>query len=89
MESKGDIALIGLAVMGQNLILNMYDRGYTLVAYNRTVSKVDDLLNPDILPSSPAPANYFSPSISITSTQDQPWPATPPFTLGVETGSEF
>ena len=45
MEAKGDIALIGLAVMGQNLILNMADHGYTVVAYNRTVSKVDDFLN--------------------------------------------
>jgi len=42
MEPKGDIALIGLAVMGQNLILNMNDHGYTVVAYNRTTSKVDD-----------------------------------------------
>ena len=45
MEPKGDIALIGLAVMGQNLILNMSDHGYTVVAYNRTVSKVDEFLN--------------------------------------------
>ncbi|MBI4324974.1 MAG: decarboxylating NADP(+)-dependent phosphogluconate dehydrogenase [Chloroflexi bacterium] len=45
MESKADIALIGLAVMGQNLILNMNDHGFTVVAYNRTVSKVDDFLN--------------------------------------------
>ncbi len=45
MEPKADIALIGLAVMGQNLILNMNDHGYTVVAYNRTVSKVDDFLN--------------------------------------------
>ena len=45
MEAKGDIALIGLAVMGQNLILNMNDHGFTVVAYNRTVSKVDDFLN--------------------------------------------
>ena len=43
-EPKGDIALIGLAVMGQNLILNMNDHGYTVVAYNRTVSKVDEFL---------------------------------------------
>lgn len=40
----GDIALIGLAVMGQNLILNMNDHGFTVVAYNRTTSKVDDFL---------------------------------------------
>src|SRR5581483_4486439 len=45
MEPTADIALIGLAVMGQNLILNMNDHGYTVVAYNRTVSKVDEFLN--------------------------------------------
>jgi 6-phosphogluconate dehydrogenase len=45
MEQKADIALIGLAVMGQNLILNMNDRGYTVAAFNRTVSKVDEFLN--------------------------------------------
>src|SRR5436189_3335704 len=44
MEPKADIALIGLAVMGQNLILNMNDRGFTVVAFNRTVSKVDDFI---------------------------------------------
>jgi 6-phosphogluconate dehydrogenase len=45
MEPKADLALIGLAVMGQNLILNMNDHGFTVVAYNRTVSKVDEFLN--------------------------------------------
>src|SRR5260370_8030952 len=45
MEPKADIALIGLAVMGQNLILNMNDHGFTVVVFNRTVSKVDDFLN--------------------------------------------
>ena len=45
MEPKADIALIGLAVMGQNLILNMNDHGYTVVAFNRTVSKVDAFMN--------------------------------------------
>ena len=44
MEPTGDIALIGLAVMGQNLVLNMNDHGFTVVAYNRTTSKVDDFL---------------------------------------------
>ncbi|HEX3797512.1 MAG TPA: decarboxylating NADP(+)-dependent phosphogluconate dehydrogenase [Verrucomicrobiae bacterium] len=44
MEPKGDIAMIGLAVMGQNLILNMNDHGFTVVAYNRTVAKVDEFL---------------------------------------------
>jgi 6-phosphogluconate dehydrogenase len=44
MEPNADIALIGLAVMGQNLILNMNDHGFTVVAYNRTVEKVDHFL---------------------------------------------
>jgi 6-phosphogluconate dehydrogenase len=44
MEPTADIALIGLAVMGQNLILNMNDHGYTVVAYNRTTAKVDEFL---------------------------------------------
>ena len=43
-EALGDIAVIGLAVMGQNLVLNMNDHGFTVVAFNRTVSKVDDFL---------------------------------------------
>lgn len=37
---KADIALIGLAVMGQNLILNMDSKGFVVCAYNRTVDKV-------------------------------------------------
>src|SRR5256885_5569666 len=45
MEARADIALIGLAVMGQNLILNMNDHGFTVVAFNRTVPKVDEFLN--------------------------------------------
>src|SRR5687767_5366679 len=44
MEPKADIALIGLAVMGQNLVLNMNDHGFTVVVYNRTVAKVDEFL---------------------------------------------
>ena len=44
MEAKADIAVIGLAVMGQNLILNMNDHGFVVVAFNRTVEKVDKFL---------------------------------------------
>lgn len=44
MLQKGDIGVIGLAVMGQNLILNMNDHGFKVVAYNRTTSKVDEFL---------------------------------------------
>src|SRR6267143_1783180 len=44
MQPTADIALIGLAVMGQNLILNMNDHGFKVVAFNRTVSKVDEFL---------------------------------------------
>jgi 6-phosphogluconate dehydrogenase len=42
--SKADIGLIGLAVMGQNLVLNMDDHGFTVAVYNRTVSKVDEFI---------------------------------------------
>ena len=38
---KADIGIVGLAVMGENLILNIESRGFTVAAYNRTVSKVD------------------------------------------------
>jgi 6-phosphogluconate dehydrogenase len=44
MEAQGDIAVVGLAVMGQNLILNMNDRGFRVVAFNRTVAKVDEFI---------------------------------------------
>lgn len=40
----GDFGLIGLAVMGQNLILNAADHGFNVIAFNRTVSKVDHFL---------------------------------------------
>jgi len=43
--SQADIGLIGLAVMGQNLVMNMNDNGYTVAVYNRTTSKVDDFMN--------------------------------------------
>jgi len=41
-EAEADIGLIGLAVMGQNLVLNMADNGFTVAVFNRTTSKVDD-----------------------------------------------
>jgi 3-hydroxyisobutyrate dehydrogenase-like beta-hydroxyacid dehydrogenase len=45
MEKEScDIGLIGLAVMGQNLVLNMNDHGYKVAVFNRTVSKVDDFV---------------------------------------------
>merc|ERR1711981_791441 len=44
-EPVADIALIGLAVMGQNIILNMNDHGFVVCAYNRTTEKVDAFLN--------------------------------------------
>ena len=42
--SQADIGLIGLAVMGENLVLNMAGRGYTVAVFNRTVSRVDEFL---------------------------------------------
>jgi len=41
---KADIGLIGLAVMGENLVLNMESKGFSVAVYNRTVSKVDDFV---------------------------------------------
>lgn len=43
--AKADIGLWGLAVMGENLILNMESKGFTVACYNRTVSKVDNFIN--------------------------------------------
>ncbi|NQU42953.1 NADP-dependent phosphogluconate dehydrogenase, partial [bacterium] len=42
--SKADIGVVGLAVMGENLILNMESKGFTVACYNRTTSKVDDFI---------------------------------------------
>jgi 6-phosphogluconate dehydrogenase len=44
MAESCDIGLIGIAVMGQNLVLNMNDHGFKVAVFNRTVSKVDDFL---------------------------------------------
>lgn len=44
MTVQADIGLVGLAVMGQNLVLNMNDHGFTVAVYNRTTSKVDEFL---------------------------------------------
>jgi len=54
---KGDIGLIGLAVMGQNLVMNMNDSGYSVVVYNRTVSKVDAFLEKEAKDSRVIPAH--------------------------------
>ncbi len=42
---KADIGLIGLAVMGENLVLNMESKGFTVAVFNRTVEKVDRFIN--------------------------------------------
>jgi 6-phosphogluconate dehydrogenase len=44
MAEQNDIGLIGLAVMGQNLVLNMANRGFSVGVFNRTTSKVDEFL---------------------------------------------
>src|SRR5215208_646760 len=40
-----DIGLIGLAVMGENLVLNMESHGFTVAVFNRTTAKVDEFIN--------------------------------------------
>ncbi len=42
---KADIGLIGLAVMGENIVMNMESKGFTVAVYNRTTSKVDNFVN--------------------------------------------
>jgi len=42
---KADIGLIGLAVMGENLVMNMESKGFTVAVYNRTVAKVESFVN--------------------------------------------
>ena len=44
MDKKADIGLIGLAVMGENLVLNMERNGFCAAVYNRTVEKVDNFI---------------------------------------------
>ncbi len=43
--AQADIGVVGLAVMGENLILNMESKGFTVACFNRTVSKVDNFVN--------------------------------------------
>ncbi|MDR2385698.1 MAG: decarboxylating NADP(+)-dependent phosphogluconate dehydrogenase [Tannerella sp.] len=45
MEKLADIGLIGLAVMGENLVLNMESKGFTVAVFNRTVDKVDKFVS--------------------------------------------
>ena len=44
MAKQGDIAVVGLAVMGQNLVLNINDHGYSVIVFNRTVETTDKFL---------------------------------------------
>ncbi|MGE5448402.1 MAG: NAD(P)-binding domain-containing protein, partial [Bacteroidales bacterium] len=44
MKKLADIGLIGLAVMGENLVLNMESKGFTVAVFNRTVSRVDEFM---------------------------------------------
>ena len=45
MKPLSDIGLIGLAVMGENLVLNMADKGFQVTVFNRTTAKMTDFLN--------------------------------------------
>ena len=44
MSSTADVGLIGLAVMGQNLVLNLADHGYSVAVYNRTSSTTEEFV---------------------------------------------
>lgn len=62
--TQADIGLIGLAVMGQNLALNMNDHGFIVAVFNRTVSKVDDFLQGPAKNSQIIPAHSLEEMIS-------------------------
>ena len=47
MAKQCDFGLMGLAVMGQNLVLNIADHGFSVAVFNRTTSKIDDFLASD------------------------------------------
>ena len=44
MTAQHDIGLVGLAVMGQNLVLNMANHGFSVGVFNRTTSKTDEFV---------------------------------------------
>lgn len=44
MEKQADIGLVGLAVMGENLVLNMESKGFTVAVYNRSTERVDEFV---------------------------------------------
>ena len=45
MKEVSDIGLVGLAVMGENLVLNIESKGFSASVYNRTVEKVENFVN--------------------------------------------
>jgi 6-phosphogluconate dehydrogenase len=59
MKQGADIGMIGLAVMGQNLVLNLADHGYTVAVYNRTQAVTDDFVE------GPAAASSIKPTTSL------------------------
>ncbi|MCU0507222.1 MAG: decarboxylating NADP(+)-dependent phosphogluconate dehydrogenase [Anaerolineae bacterium] len=63
--SQADIAMIGLAVMGQNLVMNMADHGFTVVAYNRTTKVVDDFVDGPAKGMSILPAHSLEEMVSL------------------------
>ncbi|HUG74847.1 MAG TPA: NAD(P)-binding domain-containing protein, partial [Acidimicrobiia bacterium] len=44
-EPAADIGIVGLAVMGQNLAMNMADKGYRVAVYNRTTERTDEFIS--------------------------------------------
>ena len=47
-NSQSDIGLVGLAVMGQNLALNIADHGFRISVFNRTASKMEDFVSKNL-----------------------------------------
>ena len=67
-DVKADIGVIGLAVMGQNLALNIESRGYTVAVYNRTAEKTRDLIEGRARARSCVPANTLEELVASLAT---------------------
>jgi hypothetical protein len=77
-QGKCDIALIGLAVMGENLALNIASRGYSIAVYNRTasVTDADGKVVPGLAPAAKQQGDYVA---GVIAARLRGKPAPPPF----------
>ncbi len=64
-QPTADIGIVGLAVMGRNLILNMADHGFTVAAYNRTTARVDEFIAGEAAAAAVVPAHSLEELVDL------------------------